>query len=162
MRPFTLRGSSAEARFVVLGLAFLIALQAVAAAALTTLGPLHTHRPGSTILVLDDVRRGPSSGESAADGVARRHGHSHAGAAALRHHHAPGDTSVTLAGGEAALHAGDVDNAGGGAALGALIGLVPTVLAWLPQGARDVQATRRAWVPQIYHPDFPERPPRSA
>ena len=152
MRPFTLRGSSAEARFVVLGLAFLIALQAVAAAALTTLGPLHTHRPGSTILVLD----------SAADGVARRHGHSHAGAAALRHHHAPGDTSVTLAGGEAALHAGDVDNAGGGAALGALIGLVPTVLAWLPQGARDVQATRRAWVPQIHHPDFPKRPPRSA
>ena len=69
---------------------------------------------------------------------------------------------MTLAGGEAALHAGDADNGGGGAALGALVGLVPAVLAWLPQDGRDVAATRRAWVPQIHHPDFPERPPRTA
>ncbi len=142
-------------------LALLMTLQAFAAAAFATLGPNHTHRSAPTMLVLEDVRRGSTHGESAAVEAARRHGHSHDGTS-LRHHHAPGDTTVSLADGEAALHAGDADDAGTGAALGALIGLVPGGVGWLPLDGRDVEAMRRAWVPQIHHPEFPERPPRAA
>ncbi len=140
----------------------LMAIQALAAAAVATLGPMHTHRNVPTMLVLEDVRRGPSHGEDAQAEAIRRHGHAHGGASASRHHHAPGDGTVTLADGEAALHAGDVDDAGSGAALGALIGLVPSVVAWLPHDASEVEAMPRAWVPQIHHPEFPERPPRIA
>ncbi len=147
-------------RLVAVALALLMTLQAIAAAALATLGPLHTHRAAPAFVVLDDARRGPPHGLSAETEAARRHGHSHAGASTLRHHHAPGDTSVVLADGEAALHAGDLDDSS--AALGALIGLVPSVVPWLPLGTRNVEATRRAWVPQTHLPEFPERPPRTA
>lgn len=149
-------------RLVAAALALLMTLQAIAAATLATLGPLHTHRAAPAIVVLDDARRGPPHGPSAEAQAVRRHGHSHGGASTLRHHHAPGDTSVVLADGEAALHAGDLDDSGAGAALGALIGLVPSVVPWLPLGPPDVAATRRAWVPQTHLPEFPERPPRTA
>ncbi len=89
-----------------------------------------------------------------------RHGHAHGANAALRHQHAPGDTTVVLADGEAALHAGDGDDAGYAASLGGLIGIVPSLVAWLPLGARDVAASRLAWVPQTHHPEPFERPPR--
>ena len=88
-----------------------------------------------------------------------RHGHSHGGSTAQRHPHAIGDASVALADGEASLHTGD--DAGYGTALGALIALVPSLVAWLPHGARDVAASRLAWVPQTHHPEPFERPPRS-
>lgn len=150
-------------RLIALGLALLVALQGIATVALSARGSLHTHAAATapTILALEDVRRGPTRGTSAIDGAALRHGHAHGADAALRHRHADGDTSVVLADGEAALHAGDVDDGGFGASLGAFLALVPSVGAWLPRGARDVAASRLAWVPQTHHPEPLERPPRS-
>lgn len=148
-------------RLVAGTLALLVALQGMAAVVLAARGPLHTHRPARTLVVLDDLRRGPAHVESALASAVLRHGHSHGGDTALRHLHAVGDASVTLAVGEAALHGGDVDDAGFGATLAALVALVPSVVAWLPHGARDVAASRLAWVPQTHLPEPFERPPRS-
>ena len=145
-------------------LALLVALQGMAAVALSARGSLHTHAvaAASAIVVLEDVRRGSAHVASAVEAAVLRHGHDHGANAALRHQHIPGDTSVRLADGEAALHAGDVDDAGYGTSIGVLIGLVPSVVAGLSHGARDVAASRLAWVPQTHHPEPLERPPRSA
>ncbi len=144
-------------------MALLIAVHGVAGAALSARAPLHTHTDASkaAIVVLEDVRRGPAHSVTASEAALLRHGHSHDAGTALRHYHTLGDSSVTLADGEAALHADNVDDASYGAALGALIGLVPSVVAWLPHGMRDVAASRLAWVPQTHHPEPFERPPRA-
>ncbi len=158
-----LRFTTRTLRRVAGALALLVAMQGVVAVALSARGPLHTHAHAvdRAIVVLDDVRRAPAHSESATTAAGLRHGHSHGANTALRHHHAIGDASVALADGEAALHTGDVDDAGYGTALGALIALVPSLVAWLPHGARDVAASRLAWVPQTHHPEPFERPPRS-
>jgi hypothetical protein len=155
--------TTSTVRIVAGALALLVALHGSAAAALSARGPLHTHAVAraSSIVVLDDVRRGQAHAESAIDPAVLRHGHTH-GATALRHHHALGDGSVVLADGEAALHAGDGDDAGCGATLAALVALLPSVVVWPPNGARDTTASRLAWVPQTHQPEPFERPPRSA
>ena len=150
-------------RLIAAGLALLVALQGMAAVAMSARGSLHTHAAAATptILVLDDVRRGPTRGAPVIDAAVLRHGHAHGPSASLRHLHAPGDASVVLADGEAALHAGDVDDGGSGASIGAFLALVPSVVAWLPRSDGDVAASRLAWVPQTHHPEPFERPPRS-
>ncbi|MDQ6639495.1 MAG: hypothetical protein M3Z15_07480, partial [Pseudomonadota bacterium] len=70
-----------------------------------------------------------------------------------------GDTSVDLAAGEAARVL-DADDAGFGAALAAVVGLVTAAPPWWPQAPREVRATRCAWVPHTHHPEPFERPPR--
>ena len=152
---------AAAIRLVVVALALLIALQAIAVAVLATMGPSHTHRDGPTVIVLDDVRRGPVHSETVKAPAALRHGHSHGDGSALRHHHATGDTSVMLADGEPPQGA-DVDDAGPGATLAALVALVPETGPWPSQEAADVRASRGGWVPQTHHPAPFERPPRSA
>ena len=148
-----------RARWIAVALALLTTMQAFASSALATLGPLHTHRGAPTVPLLEDVRRGPAHGIGATAAALERHGHAHAGLVAARHHHAPGDGSVALADGDGALHGGDVDDAAG-TALGALIGLVLSVVAWLPHGVGNVESARAAWVPHLHQPDLPERPPR--
>jgi hypothetical protein len=155
--------TTSAVRIIAAALALLVALHGSVAAALSARGPLHTHAVAraATIVVLDDVRRGPTHAGSAIDPAVLRHGHSHGASAALRHHHSLGDASVVLDDGEAALHASDGDDAGGGATLAALVALLPSVVVWLPHGARDTAASRLAWVPRLHQPEPFERPPRS-
>jgi hypothetical protein len=151
---------SGSIRAVAAALALLVTLHGLGASVLATLGPLHTHKSAPSLVVLDDFRRGTwhaAVGKRAAE----RHGHGHAAATALRHHHAAGDASVNLAPGEAAQRL-DADDAGFGTGLAAIVALVPTALAWSPQAPRDVPAARLAWVPQTHHPEPFERPPRCA
>ena len=150
-------------RHIAGALALLVALQGMAAVALSARGSLHTHSAvaASAIVVLEDVRRGATRVQTAIEAAVLRHGHAHGANAALPHQHAPGDASVVLADGEAALHAGHVDDAGNSSSLGGLIGIVPSVVARLRLGVRDVAASRLAWVPQTHHPEPFERPSRS-
>jgi hypothetical protein len=160
VRPLLFHGfRSGPTRLVAGALALLIAVHGLGAVVLATLGPLHTHTPAATVVVLEDFRRGPSHA-SASEGPVARHGHTHGARMALRHHHASDDVSVSLAAGEAGRSL-DADDAAFGAALAAFVGLVPSAAAWLPQASREVRAVRVAWVPQTHHPEPFERPPRS-
>jgi hypothetical protein len=141
-------------------LAMLIALQAFAAGIFTTLGPLHTHRAPAALVVLDDLRRGPPR-IAAVDDAGHRHGHSHAGGVALRHHHAHGDPSTVFVG-DAALQPDDADAGLAGATLAACIAVVPSAPAWAPPGVSQPRPSASAWVPQARPPDPFERPPRRA
>lgn len=164
LRSATFDFTTRTLRLIAFGLALLVALQGIAAVALSARGSLHSHAAAAapTIVGLDDVRRGPRHGTSAIDAAVLRHGHAHGRSTSLRHPHAPGDDSVVLADGEAALHAGDVDDGSSGPSLGAFLAIVPRVVAWLARGAGDVAVSRLAWVPQTHHPELFERPPRSA
>ena len=135
------------------------ALHGIGAGVLATLGPLHTHAPDRVAAVLDDGRRGPSHVPSTIERAALIYGHSHGDGSAARHHHPAGDPSVALAGDSLQ---GDSDDGGVGASLGAVLALVPAGIDWLPQAARDVQASRLAWVPRTRPPEPIEKPPRSA
>jgi hypothetical protein len=141
-------------------LAMLIALQAFAGGIFATLGPLHTHRAPAVLVVLDDLRRGPPR-IAAVDDAARRHGHSHAGGVALRHHHANGDASTVFVG-DAGLQADDADAGLAGATLAACIAVVPSAPAWAPPAMSEPRPSASAWVPQGRPPDPFERPPRRA
>jgi hypothetical protein len=152
---------SGPARHLAVALAILLALHGFAAGAIGTLGRLHTHQPAATLVVLDDVRRGVAAELRRDDGAAGRHGHAHAAGAALRHHHAVGDASVTWTRGDP-LHALDADDAPAGTALAAFVALVPESVDGLMPGPDERRATAPAWVPRTHHPEPLERPPRFA
>src|SRR5450755_963125 len=132
MRPLIFRGQRAGSiHLVAAALALLVTLQGAGASVLATLGPLHTHKTAAPLVALDDFRRGHSQ-FSAGERAAERHGHGHGIDTSLRHHHAAGDASVSLAAGEAAQGL-DADDAGPGTTLAAIVALVPAAPAWSPQ-----------------------------
>jgi hypothetical protein len=161
VRPVLLRHAGARhSRFIAVALALLVALQGFAAGALGAIGRLHTHK-AATVVVLDDLRRGPAHPQARGDGAARRHGHSHAAGAALRHHHAGADASVNLAGADP-LPALDADDAPTGTTLAAFVALVAAAPDWLAPAPGERRGAGAAWVPHTRHPEPFERPPRFA
>ncbi len=145
--------------FVVWALVALLPLQAIAASMLAALGPLHTHRAKTTIIVLEDVRRASTHTAALPMHVATAFGHFHSGAP-QRHHHASGDASVQVVddGSQSAIDGEEMSAAN----LAATVALLPDLAVWLGRASGEVHAARAAWAPQTHEPEPLERPPRAA
>jgi hypothetical protein len=143
-------------RLLVWALVALLPVQTIAAGALATIGPLHTHRAISTVAVLEDVRRVAAPARRLPQHVATLLGHFHAGVGE-RHHHASGDASVVADDGGAAALDGDGCAV---AAWGASAAPPTTPAAWHGEDCVAVRVARAAWVPRSRDPDPCERRPR--
>jgi len=156
-RPFAF----ASRRFLVWLLACLVPLQAMAAGVIAAAGPSHHHVPVTAArLVLDDFRRAPIRLMAVEAHVATAFGHFHGGASPERHHHAAGDATVMLDGGDLP-QAGDGDGISVSPSLGVFVGLISAPPGWQATALRARPASYPGWTPQTHHPDLLERPPRA-
>jgi hypothetical protein len=143
-------------------LAALLSLQGTAAAVAATLGPAHVHRSCAGVrLVLDDLRRAvPTMARH--EHVATLVGHVHADTASHRHHHAAGDSSVVPLAGDAWNLLAQSDDATSGAALSALVAVLPEALDWHLPAMTHAAVTVAAPSWRSHEPEPDERPPRTA
>ncbi len=144
-------------------LACLIPLQGMAASVLATLGPAHVHRAANLAPPeLEDFRRAPLHPALRLTHVDSMFGHFHSDAAPLRHHHAGRDATVVLVGDDAAQQVAGADESNLSPALGALVTMIPSVVAWLAPAPTSVRACGDAWASLTNDPEPFERPPRPA
>ncbi len=139
----------------------LVALQVIGLGILAVIGPAHTHRAGAepSRLVLEDFRRGPIPTFHSTSHVASAFGHVHRFDGALRHHHAPSDTTVVLDDRDAWLQAAEP---GTSPTLMTVVGLPPEAAPSIPPVAAHALPLRSAWSWRTHDPEAEERPPRSA
>jgi hypothetical protein len=140
----------------------LLPLQGMAACALATRGPLHTHRVELQLLVLEDVRRAPVAASASPVHIATAFGHFHAAGTPLRHYHRFDDTTVMAADDGGLGQAGNAGNSALDHGAGAIDGLLPTSPGWVSQAAAQTRAFHVAWAWLTFEPEPFERPPRSA
>jgi hypothetical protein len=156
-------GRSALHRALAWLLALLLPLQGAAAGVAAASGPAHVHRPtAGAHLVLDDLRRSVPTVARHVH-LATLGQHAHSGSDVARHHHAAGDTSVVPLPDDLLnllAQASQGDDAAAGAALGALLAVLPDGLHWaaLPLEHAAAIAPPQAWRSHVPEPD--ERPPR--
>jgi hypothetical protein len=151
-----------EAKYVICcWLMALLPLQGMAACALATRGPLHTHG-GGPLLVLEDFRRAPAPPASHPVHVATAFGHFHGPGTPLRHYHRFDDTSVVAADDGGLGQAGDADPSMPDHGCAALDGLLPTSPGWLAPTLAWTRAFHTAWAWLTFEPEPIERPPRAA
>ena len=153
--------ASIFARGFVWLLVCLVPLQTLAAMAIATRGPAHSHLPAaSTQLVLDDFRRAPVHRLSDATHGPYEGTHAHDAGVAERHHHAPADPTVVIDGVER-LQAEEADEMSPGPWLGMFVGLIAVPPCWLADATRVCADAMPRWWLRTRHPAPPERPPRA-
>jgi len=153
---------SAQRRFLVLVLAFLVPLQALAGGVLAARGAAHTHNQAAGApLVLDDFRRSPVRRHAVETHVAGAFGHFHASGAVQRHHHAAGDVTVVVEGRDLPAPS-DADDMSISPSLGVFVALISTAPSWSELSAPSLAPAHPRWTPQTHDPAGPERPPRRA
>lgn len=139
-------------------LACALPLQALAALALATKGPMHRHLPSAAArLVLEDFRRVPASRPAV---ETHRSIHVHDSGAAQRHRHAPADPTV-LVDAVDRLQSDSADDLSSGVSPAMFVGLVSVGPLWTAVTASIRSENLPRWRLRTHHPARPERPPRA-
>jgi len=148
--------AAARRRAIVWLLVCLVLIQGMAAGVLTTLGPAHTHKVASRVVVLEDFRRAPSGAISHDLHVLTAIGHFHR-PGADRHYHARSDHSVVLTDAGSPL---TDDNDGAISPVIAFVAPLPAELTWRARHSSVAATAPLAWVPVTDDPEALYRPPQ--
>ena len=136
-----------------------LTLQGISVSFSAARGPAHVHSKPTSILVLEDVRRG---GHFTAESLLVHEWWGHSHQTPLRHHHASTDRTVVLEPTNAAVSATEDGVLSLDFAVAAYVAVLMLAFMWAPAELSQQRALHILWQPSFATARLLERPPQAA